>query len=183
MLNVEKARLDRVIGNDKLQPVVTALGTGIGEDFDISKIRYEKVVIMADADVDGAHIRVLLLTFFFRYMRPLIEEGHVYLAQPPLFKVSKGKKFAYAFSDEERDEKIAEFGGSCDIQRYKGLGEMDPEQLWETTMDPATRIMLRVTLADAMEADETFSILMGDKVEPRREFIEKNAKFVKNLDI
>ena len=183
MLNVEKARLDRVIGNDKLQPVVTALGTGIGEDFDISKIRYEKVVIMADADVDGAHIRVLLLTFFFRYMRPLIEEGHVYLAQPPLFKVSKGKKFAYAFSDEERDEKVEEFGGSCDIQRYKGLGEMDPEQLWETTMDPATRIMLRVTLADAMEADETFSILMGDKVEPRREFIEKNAKYVENLDI
>ena len=183
MLNVEKARLDRVIGNDKLQPVVMALGTGIGEDFDISKIRYEKVVIMADADVDGAHIRVLLLTFFFRYMRPLIEEGYVYLAQPPLFKVSKGKKFAYAFSDEERDEKIEEFGGSCDIQRYKGLGEMDPEQLWETTMDPATRIMLRVTLADAMEADETFSILMGDKVEPRREFIEKNAKFVENLDI
>ena len=183
MLNVEKARLDRVIGNDKLQPVVTALGTGIGDDFDISKIRYEKVVIMADADVDGAHIRVLLLTFFFRYMRPLIEEGHVYLAQPPLFKVSKGKKFAYAFSDEERDQKIEEFGGGCDIQRYKGLGEMDPEQLWETTMDPATRIMLRVTLADAMEADETFSILMGDKVEPRREFIEKNAKFVENLDI
>ncbi len=183
MLNVEKARLDRVIGNDKLQPVVMALGTGIGDDFDISKIRYEKVVIMADADVDGAHIRVLLLTFFFRYMRPLIEEGHVYLAQPPLFKVSKGKKFAYAFSDEERDEKIEEFGGSCDIQRNKGLGEMDPEQLWETTMDPATRIMLRVTLADAMEADETFSILMGDKVEPRREFIEKNAKFVENLDI
>ncbi|MBQ2774868.1 MAG: DNA topoisomerase (ATP-hydrolyzing) subunit B [Clostridia bacterium] len=183
MLNVEKARLDRVIGNDKLQPVVMALGTGIGDDFDISKIRYEKVVIMADADVDGAHIRVLLLTFFFRYMRPLIEEGHVYLAQPPLFKVSKGKKFAYAFSDEERDEKIEEFGGSCDIQRYKGLGEMDPEQLWETTMDPATRVMLRVTLADAMEADETFSILMGDKVEPRREFIEKNAKFVENLDI
>ena len=183
MLNVEKARLDRVIGNDKLQPVVMALGTGIGDDFDIIKISYEKVVIMADADVDGAHIRVLLLTFFFRYMRPLIEEGHVYLAQPPLFKVSKGKKFAYAFSDEERDEKIEEFGGSCDIQRYKGLGEMDPEQLWETTMDPATRVMLRVTLADAMEADETFSILMGDKVEPRREFIEKNAKFVENLDI
>ncbi len=183
MLNVEKARLDRVIGNDKLQPVVMALGTGIGEDFDISKIRYEKVVIMADADVDGAHIRVLLLTFFFRYMRPLIDNGHVYLAQPPLFKVSKGKKFAYAFSDEERDQKIEEFGGSCDIQRYKGLGEMDPEQLWETTMDPATRVMLRVTLADAMEADQTFSILMGDKVEPRREFIEKNAKFVENLDI
>ncbi len=183
MLNVEKARLDRVIGNEKLQPIVMALGTGIGDEFDINKLRYEKIVIMADADVDGAHIRVLLLTFFFRYMRPLIEEGHVFLAQPPLFKISKGKKFAYAFSDEERDEKIAEFGGSCDIQRYKGLGEMDPDQLWETTMDPATRIMLRVSLADAMEADETFSILMGDKVEPRREFIEQNAKFVQNLDI
>ena len=183
MLNVEKARLDKVIGNDKLTPVVTALGTGIGEDFDISKLRYNKIVLMADADVDGAHIRTLLLTFFFRYMRPLIEEGHVYIAQPPLYKVSKGKKFFYAFSDEERDEKIAELGGSCDIQRYKGLGEMDPVQLWETTMDPKTRIMLKVHLEDAMEADETFSILMGDKVEPRREFIEKNAKYVQNLDV
>lgn len=183
MLNVEKSRLDKVISNEKLIPVVTALGTGIGEDFDISKIRYEKVVIMADADVDGAHIRTLLLTFFFRYMRPLIEEGHVYLAQPPLFKVSKGKKHYYAFSDEERDAQIEEMGGGCDIQRYKGLGEMDPIQLWETTMDPKTRIMLRVTLEDAMEADETFSVLMGDKVEPRRDFIEKNAKYVQNLDI
>ncbi len=183
MLNVEKSRLDKVISNEKLIPVVTALGTGIGDEFDINKLRYDKVVIMADADVDGAHIRTLLLTFFFRYMRPLIDTGHVYLAQPPLFKISKGKKSAYAFSDEERDEKIAEFGGSCDIQRYKGLGEMDPEQLWETTMDPKTRIMLRVTLEDAMEADETFSILMGDKVEPRREFIEKNAKYVQNLDV
>ncbi len=183
MLNVEKSRLDKVISNEKLIPVVTALGTGIGDEFDIEKLRYDKVVIMADADVDGAHIRTLLLTFFFRYMRPLIETGHVYLAQPPLFKISKGKKFAYAFSDEERDEKIEELGGSCDIQRYKGLGEMDPEQLWETTMDPKTRIMLRVTLEDAMEADETFSILMGDKVEPRREFIEKNAKYVQNLDV
>lgn len=183
MLNVEKARLDKVIGNDKLTPVVTALGTGIGEDFDLSKLRYNKIVLMADADVDGAHIRTLLLTFFFRYMRPLIEEGHVYIAQPPLYKVSKGKKFFYAFSDEERDEKISELGGSCDIQRYKGLGEMDPEQLWETTMDPKTRIMLKVHLEDAMEADETFSILMGDKVEPRREFIEKNAKYVQNLDV
>ncbi len=183
MLNVEKSRLDKVISNEKLIPVVTALGTGIGDEFDIEKLRYDKVVIMADADVDGAHIRTLLLTFFFRYMRPLIDTGHVYLAQPPLFKISKGKKFAYAFSDEERDERIEEFGGSCDIQRYKGLGEMDPEQLWETTMDPKTRIMLRVTLEDAMEADETFSILMGDKVEPRREFIEKNAKYVQNLDI
>ncbi len=183
MLNVEKARLDKVIGNDKLTPVVLALGTGIGEDFDITKLRYGKIVIMADADVDGAHIRTLLLTFFFRYMRPLIEEGHVYIAQPPLFKISKGKKVKYAFSDEERNEAIEEFGGSCDIQRYKGLGEMDAQQLWETTMDPAYRTMLRVNIDDAMKADETFSILMGDKVEPRREFIEKNAKYVKNLDV
>ena len=183
MLNVEKARLDKVIGNDKLTPVVLALGTGIGEDFDINKLRYDKIVIMADADVDGAHIRTLLLTFFFRYMKPLIEEGHIYIAQPPLFKISKGKKVRYAFSDEERDETIEEFGGSCDIQRYKGLGEMDADQLWETTMDPAHRTMLRVNIEDAMKADETFSILMGDKVEPRREFIEKNAKYVKNLDV
>ncbi|MBQ0014859.1 MAG: DNA topoisomerase (ATP-hydrolyzing) subunit B [Clostridia bacterium] len=183
MLNVEKARLDKVIGNDKLTPVVTALGTGIGEDFDLAKLRYNKIVIMSDADVDGAHIQTLLLTFFFRYMRPLIEEGHVYIAQPPLYKISKGKKSEYAFSDEERDEKIEELGGSCDIQRYKGLGEMDAEQLWETTMDPKTRIMKRVHLEDAMVADETFSILMGDKVEPRREFIEKNAKYVQNLDV
>ncbi len=183
MLNVEKARIDKVIGNDKLTPVVLALGTGIGEEFDISKIRYHKIVIMADADVDGQHIRTLLLTFFFRYMRPLIDEGYIYIAQPPLFKLSKGKRHEYAYSDEQRDRLIEELGGSCDIQRYKGLGEMDPEQLWETTMDPATRVMLRVTLEDAMEADETFSILMGDKVEPRREFIEKNAKYVQNLDI
>ncbi len=185
MLNVEKARLDRVIGNEKLMPIVIALGTGIGDEFDITKLRYNKIVIMADADVDGAHIRTLLLTFFFRYMRPLIEQGHVYLAQPPLFKVSKGKKIRYAFSDEERDQFMAEFGGSgsCDIQRYKGLGEMDAEQLWETTMDPDFRTMLRVNIEDAMLADETFSILMGDKVEPRREFIETNAKYVQNLDI
>ena len=183
MLNVEKARVDKVIGNEKLTPVITALGTGIGDDFDITKLRYHKVVIMADADVDGAHISTLLLTLFFRYMRPLIEHGYVYIAQPPLFKVSKGKKHLYAFSDEERDALIAELGGSCDIQRYKGLGEMDPEQLWETTMDPNFRTMLRVNMEDAMEADETFSILMGDKVEPRRLFIEKNAKYVENLDI
>lgn len=187
MLNVEKARIDKVIGNDKLTPVVTALGTGIGEDFNIEKIRYHKIVIMADADVDGQHIRTLLLTFFFRYMRSLIEEGYVYIAQPPLFKVAKkgSKHFEYAFTEEDRDRFIEEFGGTdkTDVQRYKGLGEMDPEQLWETTMDPATRTMLRVTLEDAMEADETFSILMGDKVEPRREFIEKNAKYVQNLDI
>lgn len=183
MLNVEKARVDKVIGNEKLTPVILALGTGIGDDFDITKLRYHKIVLMADADVDGAHIRTLLLTFFFRYMRPLIEHGYVYIAQPPLFKVSKGKKHFYAFSDEERDEKIAELGGSCDVQRYKGLGEMDSQQLWETTMDPKYRTMLRVNLEDAMEADETFSVLMGDKVEPRRDFIEKNAKFVQNLDI
>ncbi|MEG0979727.1 MAG: toprim domain-containing protein, partial [Oscillospiraceae bacterium] len=183
MLNVEKSRLDKVIGNEKLMPVVTALGTGIGDEFDIAKLRYHKIVIMADADVDGAHIRTLLLTFFFRYMRPLIDEGHIYIAQPPLFKVSKGKKHFYAFSDEERDRLLAELEGNCDIQRYKGLGEMDAQQLWETTMDPEFRTMLRVTLEDAVEADETFSILMGDKVEPRREFIEKNAKYVQNLDV
>lgn len=184
MLNVEKARLDKVIGNEKLMPVVTALGTGIGEDFNIEKLRYNKIVIMADADVDGAHIRTLLLTFLFRYMRPIIDEGHVYIAQPPLYKLFKGKKHEYAFSDEERDKLSEEiFGGNCEIQRYKGLGEMDAEQLWETTMDPEFRTMLRVTVEDAMEADEVFSILMGDKVEPRREFIEKNAKYVENLDI
>ncbi|MBM6922889.1 DNA topoisomerase (ATP-hydrolyzing) subunit B [Hydrogenoanaerobacterium saccharovorans] len=186
MLNVEKARLDRVYGNDKLMPVVTALGTGIGSEFDLSKLRYGKVIIMADADVDGSHIRTLLLTFFFRFMRPLIEEGHVYIAQPPLFKVAKGKKVYYAFSDEERDRYIAELtenGGKAEVQRYKGLGEMDPEQLWETTMDPATRTMIRVTMQDAVKADEVFTILMGDKVAPRKEFIEQNAKYVSNLDI
>lgn len=183
MLNVEKARVDKVYSNEKLQPVVMALGTGIGDDFDISKLRYHKIIIMADADVDGAHIRTLLLTFFFRYMPQIIEEGHVFLAQPPLFKVSKGKKSSYCFSDEERDAKIQKFGGDCDIQRYKGLGEMDPTQLWETTMDPEFRTMLRVTVEDAQRASENFSILMGDNVEPRREFIEKNAKFVQNLDV
>ena len=183
MLNVEKARLDKVYGNDKLSPVVAALGCGIGDDFDLTKLRYGKVVIMADADVDGAHICTLMLTFFFRYMRPLIEEGHVYIAQPPLYKVSKAKQVFYAFSDEERDQYIAELGGSADIQRYKGLGEMDPKQLWETTMDPAFRTMLQVKLEDAQMADETFTILMGDKVEPRKEFIEKNAHYVTNLDI
>ena len=183
MLNVEKARVDKVIGNDKLTPVVLALGTGIGEDFDISKLRYDKIIIMADADVDGAHIRTLLLTFFFRYMPELIKQGHIYLAQPPLYRLSKGKSHHYAYSDEERDELMAELGTNISIQRYKGLGEMDPEQLWETTMNPETRLMLRVTVDDAEKADETFSILMGDQVEPRREFIEKNAKFVKNLDI
>ena len=187
MLNVEKARADKVYNNDKLQPVVKALGTGIGEDFDITKLRYGRVVVMADADVDGSPIRTLLLTFFFRFMRPLIEEGHVYLAQPPLFKVFRGKKVRYAFSDEERDAYIAELAGESnakvDVQRYKGLGEMDPEQLWETTMDPAARTMIKVNLEDAAKADEIFSILMGDKVEPRREFIEQNARYAKDLDI
>ena len=183
MLNVEKARVDKVYSNEKLLPVVMALGTGIGDDFDINKLRYHKIILMADADVDGAHIRTLLLTFFFRYMPQVIEGGYVYIAQPPLFKVSKGKKSSYAFSDEERDAKIEELGGDCDIQRYKGLGEMDPTQLWETTMDPEYRTMLRVTIEDAQRASENFSILMGDNVEPRREFIEKNAKFVENLDV
>ena len=187
MLNVEKARADKVYNNDKLLPVVKALGTGIGEDFDITKLRYGRVVIMADADVDGAHIRTLLLTFFFRFMRPLIEEGHIYLAQPPLFKVAKGKQVRYAFSDDERDAYIAELSGEngakVDVQRYKGLGEMDPDQLWETTMDPERRTMIRVSMEDAAKADMIFSILMGDKVEPRREFIETNARFVENLDI
>lgn len=183
MLNVEKARIDKVYANEKLIPVVVALGCGIGEDFDISKLRYGKVIIMADADVDGSHIRTLLLTFFFRYMRPLVDNGHVYIAQPPLYKVSRGKQLRYAFSDEQREKFVAELGGKADIQRYKGLGEMDPEQLWETTMDPAFRTMLRVENDDYAAADETFTILMGDKVEPRREFIEKNAKYVENLDI
>ena len=183
MLNVEKARIDKVFTNEKLLPIVIALGCGIGEDFDITKLRYGKIIIMADADVDGSHIRTLLLTFFFRYMRPLVDEGHVYIAQPPLFKVSRGKQLRYAFSDEERDRYIAEFEGKADVQRYKGLGEMDPEQLWETTMDPAFRTMLKVSLGDAIAADETFSILMGDKVEPRKDFIEKNAQYVQNLDI
>ncbi len=227
MLNVEKARLDKVYGNDKLMPVVMALGCGIGEEFDISKLRYHKVIIMADADVDGSHIRTLLLTFFFRFMRPLIENGNVCIAQPPLYRctykkleltaedeqqkdellselgegtkaakiknedgsesgryrISKKEAHFYAYSDEQRDAIIERLGSCDDVQRYKGLGEMDPVQLWETTMDPATRVMLRVTLEDAMEADETFSILMGDKVEPRKEFIERNAKSVTNLDV
>ena len=183
MLNVEKARLDRVYGNDKLQPVITALGTGIGEEFDLNKLRYGRVIIMADADVDGSHIRTLLLTFFYRYMRPLVEEGHVYIAQPPLFRITKNKRHYYAYSDNERDEIMTQLQSGYDIQRYKGLGEMDSEQLWETTMNPETRVMLQVTPSDAAQADEIFTILMGDKVEPRREFIERNAKYVKNLDI
>ncbi|MBQ4518187.1 MAG: DNA topoisomerase (ATP-hydrolyzing) subunit B [Clostridia bacterium] len=183
MLNVEKARLDKVYGNDKLMPVITALGAGIGEEFNIEKLRYHKIIIMADADVDGQHIRTLLLTFFFRHMRPLVEHGYVYIAQPPLFKVYKGKKEAYAYTDAELQTLLAEFGGDAKVQRYKGLGEMNPEQLWETTMNPETRTMLRVELDDAVAADEIFTVLMGDNVEPRREFIEQNAKFVQNLDI
>ena len=183
MLNVEKARLDRVYGNDKLMPVITALGTGICEEFDLNKLRYGRVIIMAYADVDGSHIRTLLLTFFYRYMRPLVEEGHVYIAQPPLFRITKNKRHYYAYSDNERDEIMTQLQSGYDIQRYKGLGEMDSEQLWETTMNPETRVMLQVTPSDAAQADEIFTILMGDKVEPRREFIERNAKYVKNLDI
>lgn len=187
MLNVEKARIDKVYGNEKLMPVVTALGTSIGEDFDISKLRYGKIIIMADADVDGSHIRTLLLTFFFRFMRQLITNGNVYIAQPPLFKVWRGKQVRYAFSDEERDTYIRELAGEnnakVDVQRYKGLGEMDPDQLWETTMDPERRTIIKVEMEDAVKADEIFTILMGDKVAPRKEFIEKNAKFVENLDI
>ncbi len=188
MLNVEKARIDKVYGNDKLMPVVTALGTSIGEDFDLTKLRYGKVIIMADADVDGSHIRTLLLTFFFRFMRPLITNGNIYIAQPPLFKVSKGKKFKYCFSDQERDTSIAEYNadpgnGKVEVQRYKGLGEMDAEQLWETTMNPETRTMIKIDMEDAVKADEIFTILMGDKVAPRKDFIERNAKYVQNLDI
>ena len=187
MLNVEKASLDKVYSNEKLLPIIAAVGCGIGEDFDANKIRYNKIIIMADADVDGSHIRTLLLTFFFRHMRPLIELGHVYIAQPPLYKVSRGKQFHYAYTEAERDACIAELNpdgtGKVDIQRYKGLGEMDPVQLWETTMDPARRVMLRVNMEDAMRADETFTILMGDKVQPRREFIEQNAQYVTNLDV
>ena len=190
MLNVEKARADKIYGNDKLNPVILAIGAGIGADFDITKIRYGKVIIMADADVDGAHIRTLLLTFFFRYMRPLIENGNVYLAQPPLYKLSKkGMTDIYCYTDEDLDEsfkELAEKGIARDqinIQRYKGLGEMNPEQLWETTMNPETRILVKVKLEDAIKADEIFTILMGDDIGPRRQFIESNAKFVKNLDI
>ena len=190
MLNVEKSRADKIYGNDKLQPVILAVGAGIGADFDITKIRYGKVIIMADADVDGAHIRTLLLTFFFRYMRPLIENGNVYLAQPPLYKLSKkGMDDIYCYTDEDLDKTYKELEAKgilreqLGLQRYKGLGEMNPDQLWETTMDPARRILVKVTMEDAMKADEIFTLLMGDEIEPRREFIQKNAKYVKNLDI
>ncbi len=185
MLNVEKSRADKIYNNEKLQPVILAVGAGIGNDFDINKIRYGKIIIMADADVDGAHIRTLLLTFFFRYMRPLIENGNVYLAQPPLYKLSKkGFKDVYCYTDEEMAQHLQEMGrDNVNIQRYKGLGEMNPEQLWETTMNPATRIMIKVTMEDAIKADQIFNILMGEEIGPRREFIEKNAKTVRNLDV
>ena len=185
MLNVEKSRPEKIYNNDKLNPVIVAIGAGIGNDFDITKIRYGKVIIMADADVDGAHIRTLLLTFFFRYMRPLIENGNVYLAQPPLYKLSKrGMKDIYCYTDEEMTAKLNEIGReNVNIQRYKGLGEMNPEQLWDTTMNPETRILVQVKLEDAIKADEIFTVLMGDDIAPRRKFIEENAKYVKNLDI
>ncbi|MEG1862630.1 MAG: DNA topoisomerase (ATP-hydrolyzing) subunit B [Oscillospiraceae bacterium] len=183
MINVEKARLDKVYGNEKLTPVVTALGCGLGDEIDLEKLRYHKVVIMADADVDGSHIRTLLLTFFFRFMRPVLEQGYIYIAMPPLYKVTKGTQIKYAYDEKERDEIIAQFQTGYKISRYKGLGEMNPDQLWQTTLNPQNRVMIRVELEDAQKADETFTILMGDKVGPRREFIEKNAKYVKNLDI
>ena len=188
MLNVEKARADKVYGNDKLQPVITALGAGIGDEFNLDKLRYHKVIIMADADVDGSHIRTLLLTFFFRFMRPLIEHGYVYSAVPPLYKLSRGKTQRVAYSDPERDQISAEMradnpNAKVDIARYKGLGEMNPHELWETTMDPTTRTLRRITLEDAVQADQIFTVLMGEAVEPRKEFIEENAKYVVNLDI
>ena len=184
VLNVEKSRLDKVYSNTSLIPIIQALGCGIGDDFNIEKLRYGKIIIMADADVDGSHIRILLLTFFFRHMRPLIENGNIYLAQPPLYKIYKGKQLRYAFSEEERDRAVEELGTKgVESERYKGLGEMDAEQLWETTMDPERRTLLKVTIEDAIKCDEIFSVLMGDMVEPRREFITKNAKFVENLDI
>ena len=184
---MEKARADKVYGNDKLTPVITALGAGIGDDFDLSKLRYHKIIIMADADVDGSHIRTLLLTFFFRFMRPLIEHGYVYAAVPPLYKLTRGKTTRVAFDDIEREKIAGELRGDnpnakVDINRYKGLGEMDAHELWETTMDPEKRTLRRIELDDAVAADQTFTVLMGEKVEPRKEFIEKNAKYAVNLD-
>jgi DNA gyrase subunit B len=185
-MNVEKQRLDKILGSDTIRSMVTAFGGGIGKDFDVEKLRYNRIIIMTDADVDGAHIRTLLLTFFYRYMRELVDQGHVYIAQPPLYKISKAKKDYYVYSDKELEEKMTEIGGkdnSVGIQRYKGLGEMNASQLWDTTMDPEKRILLKVSIEDAMAADEIFTILMGDKVEPRRDFIQKNAKLVSNLDV
>ena len=184
VLNVEKARIDKVYANNEIKSMIHAIGTGVGDEFDIEKARYHKVVIMTDADVDGAHIRTLLLTFFYRYMRPLVEHGYVYIAQHPLYKVSQGKKVEYAYDEKQLEEIMSSLAATPrpNVQRYKGLGEMNAEQLWETTMDPEVRTLLQVTLEDAVEADEIFDILMGDRVEPRREFIDANAKYVKNLD-
>jgi DNA gyrase subunit B len=185
ILNVEKARLDKALSNEEIRTIITALGTGIGEDFQLEKARYHKIIIMTDADVDGAHIRTLLLTFFYRYMRPLIEAGYVYIAQPPLYKITQGKTIRYAYNDREKEQMIREMEGKgkIEIQRYKGLGEMNATQLWETTMDPESRTLLKVSLEDAMDADTVFETLMGDKVEPRREFIQEYAKQVRNLDV
>ncbi|MGB9805067.1 toprim domain-containing protein, partial [Desulfofundulus sp.] len=184
ILNVEKARMDKILANEEIRALITALGTGIGEDFDLSKARYHRILLMSDADVDGAHIRTLLLTFFYRYMRPLLEAGYVYIAQPPLYRVRKGKVDRYAYSDAELEEILKEIGrDGVSIQRYKGLGEMNPQQLWETTMNPEKRTILKVSIEDAIEADAIFSMLMGDRVEPRRDFIQQNARAVRNLDI
>jgi DNA gyrase subunit B len=184
ILNVEKARLDRILGNEEIRAMITAMGTGIGDDFDLSKARYHKLILMSDADIDGAHIRTLLLTFFYRYMRPLIEAGYVFIAQPPLYRVKKGKSDSYVYSDAELAQLLKKIGKEgVSIQRYKGLGEMNATQLWETTMDPETRTVMQVNLEDAIEADATFSMLMGDRVEPRREFIQENARAVRNLDV
>jgi len=186
IMNVEKQRLDKILNSDSIRSMVTAFGGGIGKDFDVEKLRYNRIILMTDADVDGAHIRTLLLTFFYRYMKELIEDGHVYIAQPPLFKISKGKKEIYAYTEKELEKVLEELGGkdnSTDIQRYKGLGEMNATQLWDTTMDPEKRILLKANIEDAMLADEIFTILMGEKVEPRRDFIKENAKYVVNLDI
>lgn len=183
MINVEKARLDKVYGNEKLMPVVTAMGCGIGEELNLDKLRYHKIVIMADADVDGSHIRTLLLTFFFRFMRPVVEQGYIYIAMPPLYKLTKGKQIKYAYDEEEKNNIIAQWQTGYKIGRFKGLGEMNPEQLWETTLNPENRVMIKVSIEDAQKADEIFTILMGDKVAPRKEFIEKNAKYVDNLDV
>lgn len=184
IMNVEKARLDKVLGFEEIRAMITAFGTGIGSEFDIEKLRYGKIIIMTDADVDGAHIRTLLLTFFYRYMKDLLVNGHIYIAQPPLYKVTKSRKEYYTYSDQELEKLLNEIGRTnYSIQRYKGLGEMNPEQLWETTMDPEQRILLKVNVEDAVAADEVFTTLMGDRVKPRREFIEENAKLVKNLDI
>ena len=184
ILNVEKARLDKILANAEIRSMITAFGTGIGQDFDITKSRYNKIIIMTDADVDGAHIRTLLLTFFYRYMRPLIEEGHVFIAQPPLYQIKKGQKQWYAYSDQELSDRLDEIGReNITIQRYKGLGEMNAEQLWDTTMNPEHRTILQVSMEDSIAADKIFSVLMGDKVEPRRKFIEDNAEYVRNLDL